>query len=57
MNPRAVLIEQTVVSEKRLTMPWEVCPLGGSVLVITTHKDGTRTVRMEAAQPGDYQWD
>lgn len=57
MNPRTVLIEQTVVSEKRLTMPWEVCPLGGSVMVITTYRDGARTVRMEAAQPGDYQWD
>ena len=56
MNPRTVLIEQTVVSEKRLTMPLEVCPLGGSVLVITTDKDGTRTVRTEPARPGDYEW-
>lgn len=57
MNPRTVLIEQTVVSEKRLTMPWEVCPLGGSVMVTTTYRDGARTVRMEPARPGDYQWD
>ena len=57
MNPETDLIEQTVVSEKRLTVPLDVCPLGGSVLVVTTHKDGTMTVRMERARPEDYQWD
>ena len=58
MNPtKTVLIERPVVSEKRLTMPWEVCPMGGSVMVVTTYRDGTREVRTEPARPEDYQWD
>lgn len=57
MNPRTVLNEQMAVSEKRLTVPLEVCPLGGNVIVITTHRDGTRAVRVEPARPEDYPWD
>lgn len=57
MTPRTVLVEQAVVTEKRLTMPWEVCPIGGSTMVVTTYSDGTQRVRMEEARPEDYEWD
>ena len=57
MNPtKTVLIVRPVVSEKRLTMPWEVCPMGGSVMVVTTYSDGTRQVKLEDARVDDYDW-
>ena len=45
-----------VVSERRLTMPWDVCPAGGSVMVVTTYSDGTRQVKLEDARAEDYEW-
>ena len=45
-----------VVSEKRLTMPWDVCPVGGTVMVVTTYSDGIRQVNLEDARVDDYDW-
>jgi hypothetical protein len=56
MNPRTVLNEQMAVSEKRLTVPLEVCPLGGPVLVVTTYSDGTRQVKLEDARVEVCDW-
>ena len=45
-----------VVSEKRLAMPWDVCAVGGSVMVATTYSDGTRQVKLEDARAEDCDW-
>ena len=45
-----------VVSEKRLTMPWDVCPVGGTVMVVTTYSDGTRQVKLEEPRAEDCSW-
>jgi hypothetical protein len=56
MVETAVLSERTVVSVKRLTMPWEVCPMGGPVLVITTHSDGSRQLKLDQVRAEDCDW-
>ncbi len=48
-----ILIEWAAVSEKRLTVPWEVCP-GGPVRVVMAYSDGVQQVRLERAPAKDY---
>jgi hypothetical protein len=45
-----------LISVKRLTVPSDVCPLGGPVLVVTTYSDGTQQVKLVDARAEVCDW-